>query len=83
MRPANSLQRDVRRCQLFPCGIFGKRVIRNAALGQCHSHRAGRPISVVDAQIAAITRSRGAKLVTRNAVDFERCGIDVIDPWQA
>jgi toxin FitB len=41
----------------------------------------GRPISQFDAQIAAIARSSGARLATRNTVDFEQCGIDVIDPW--
>jgi predicted nucleic acid-binding protein len=42
---------------------------------------AGRPISQFDATIAAITRSRGASLATRNAKDFEGCGIDVVNPW--
>ena len=41
----------------------------------------GRPISVSDAQIAAIARSRGAAVATRNVRDFEGCGIEVIDPW--
>jgi predicted nucleic acid-binding protein len=41
----------------------------------------GRPIAQFDAQIAAIARSRGATLATRNTGDFEDCGIDVIDPW--
>ncbi len=43
--------------------------------------RAGRPISQSDAQIAAIARSRGATLATRNVRDFERCGITVVNPW--
>lgn len=41
----------------------------------------GRPINYADAQIAAITRARGAKLATRNIADFKDCGIDLIDPW--
>lgn len=45
--------------------------------------RAGRPITQFDAQIAAIARSRGASVATRNIGDFERCGINVIDPWRA
>ena len=44
--------------------------------------RKGRPISQLDAQIAAIAHSRGATLATRNTPDFAECGIDVIDPWQ-
>lgn len=43
--------------------------------------RAGRPISQFDAQIGAIARSRGAKLATRNIVDFEGCDVDLINPW--
>ena len=45
--------------------------------------RLGRPISQFDGQIAAIARSRGADLATRNTPDFDECGIDVIDPWHA
>jgi predicted nucleic acid-binding protein len=41
----------------------------------------GRPIAQFDAQIAGIARSRGAMLATRNARDFEACGIDVVNPW--
>ncbi len=43
----------------------------------------GQPISQIDGQIAAITRSRGARLATRNVRDFADCGITVIDPWTA
>jgi hypothetical protein len=42
---------------------------------------AGRPITQFDAQIAGITRSRGAQLATRNVSDFYACGFEVIDPW--
>lgn len=44
--------------------------------------RLGRPISVPDAQIAAIASARRAALATRNVVDFDACGIAVIDPWR-
>lgn len=43
----------------------------------------GRPISDLDAQIAAIARTQKAALSTRNVSDFENCGIELIDPWQA
>ena len=42
---------------------------------------AGRPISQTDAQIAAIARSRGASVATRNIEDFVDCGIAVVNPW--
>ncbi|HEY5207959.1 MAG TPA: type II toxin-antitoxin system VapC family toxin [Stellaceae bacterium] len=45
--------------------------------------RAGQPISEGDARIAAIVRSRGATLATRNTADFTACGIPVISPWEA
>lgn len=42
----------------------------------------GLPIEGFDAQIAAICRTRGAALATRNGKEFEETGIDVVDPWQ-
>lgn len=41
----------------------------------------GAPISAFDAQIAGISRSRGAQVATRNVADFDGCGIGVVDPW--
>jgi toxin FitB len=43
--------------------------------------RAGRPISGFDALIAAVCRSQGAALATRNASDFDGTGIEIVDPW--
>ncbi len=43
----------------------------------------GRPISDLDAQIAAIARTHHAPLATRDTSDFANCGIELIDPWQA
>jgi predicted nucleic acid-binding protein len=45
--------------------------------------RAGRPISHFDAQIAAIARSAGAAIATRNVTDYYDCGVKVINPWDA
>lgn len=42
---------------------------------------AGKPISQFDAMIAAVVRSRGAMLATRNVKDFVDCGIHIVDPW--
>jgi len=47
-----------------------------------HRRQIGQPISQIDGQIAAITRSRGAQLATRNVRDFVVCGITLVDPWR-
>jgi predicted nucleic acid-binding protein len=41
----------------------------------------GLPISFADAQIAAVTQSRGGRLATRNVRDFADCGIEIVNPW--
>ena len=41
----------------------------------------GRPIADADCQIAAIARSMGAMVATRNIRDFDGCGVPVINPW--
>lgn len=43
----------------------------------------GRPLSLADGQIAAIARSRGMAVVTRNVGDFEGAGVELVDPWAA
>jgi predicted nucleic acid-binding protein len=45
--------------------------------------RIGVPISMPDAQIAAICRVSGAGLATRNTRDFESTGLVLINPWAA
>ena len=42
---------------------------------------AGHPISQADRQIAAIARSRGASVVTRDVGGFEGSGVEVVNPW--
>lgn len=44
---------------------------------------AGLPITMADAQIAAICRARECALATRNVSDFEVTGIQVVNPWTA
>ena len=40
-----------------------------------------RPVPPADCQIAAIARSRGMAMATRNVRDFEDIDIEVVDPW--
>jgi toxin FitB len=44
--------------------------------------RSGKPIAGFDALIAAVCRSQGALLATRNVADFDGTGVEVIDPWR-
>jgi predicted nucleic acid-binding protein len=45
--------------------------------------RAGRPMSILDGQIAAIARAHRFALATRNVRDFEATGLEVVDPFEA
>jgi predicted nucleic acid-binding protein len=44
--------------------------------------RAGQPISISDAQIAAICQALDATLATRNTADFTGTGVNLINPWK-
>jgi predicted nucleic acid-binding protein len=44
--------------------------------------RAGLPISMADAQTAAICRNWSAALATRNIDDFSDTGVHVVNPWR-
>ena len=44
---------------------------------------AGRTVAPADCQIAAIARSRGMAVATRNVRDFGDIGVEVVDPWTA
>lgn len=43
----------------------------------------GLPLSVPAGQIAAIARRNHLAVATRNVLDFERCGIDALNPFAA
>ena len=62
---------------------FDRAAARSFATIGAARKAAGMPISHADCQIAAIARSRGARVATRNDGDFERCGVEAINPWPA
>ena len=41
------------------------------------------PVDAHDCIIAAIASVNGAPVATRNVRDFRRCGVSVINPWEA
>lgn len=43
--------------------------------------KAGRPSGTIDLMLAAIARTQGAVVATRNIADFEGLGLDILDPW--
>lgn len=45
--------------------------------------RLGRPVGLLDMQIAAIAVARGAPVATRNDLHFDDPEITVINPWDA
>lgn len=45
------------------------------------ARKAGRPMSVPDAAIAAIARSNDCALATRNIKDFQTTGVELVSPW--
>jgi hypothetical protein len=60
---------------------FGSDAAQAYARIAADRRRAGRPISQFDAQIAAIARSAGAAIATRNVTDYDRCGVKILNPW--
>jgi len=46
-----------------------------------HRREIGRPMSILDGQIAAIARVHGFAVATGNVRDFEECGLEIVDPF--
>ena len=65
--------------RILPFDSPAAREFADIAVGR---RRSGRPMSEADARIAAIARSRGAAVATRNVQDFADCDLVVIDPWR-
>ncbi|EKD53836.1 MAG: hypothetical protein ACD_60C00149G0035 [uncultured bacterium] len=47
-----------------------------------HRKKLGRPLSILDGQIAAIALTQGAAIATRNVRDFAHCNLDLINPFE-
>ncbi len=47
------------------------------------SEHRGRPLPVIDSLIAATAIAHKLSVVSRNAADFERCGVECVNPWEA
>ena len=62
--------------------IFEDRAARAFSQIASSRRRQGKPMSVFDAQIAAIARAHGATLATRSPYAFEECGVRLVNPWE-
>jgi|SRR5277367_1164091 len=69
----------------FGDGIFGFDRLAADAYGDLIAarERSGRPLLGFDGLIAAIAASRGLGIATRDARDFDGCGIQVVNPWDS
>ena len=61
--------------------VFDGRAAAHFASIGAERESVGRPISQFDTMIAAIARSHGFVVATRDTRDFELCGIKLINPW--
>ena len=48
---------------------------------RAYRKKIGRPLSDFDGQIAAIARTHGFSLATRNVKDFEHCLVELVNPF--
>jgi toxin FitB len=68
--------------------VFGERVLffdvvaaKAYADVMSLARRTGRPIGIVDGQIAAIAAAHEFTVATRDTAPFEAAGLRVLDPW--
>ena len=43
--------------------------------------RLGRPVGILDSQVAAIARAHEMAVVTRNVTHFDDCNVRIVNPW--
>jgi hypothetical protein len=60
---------DRRAARLYP-EVMGRR------------RKLGRPLGILDGQIASIARANDLAIATRNISDFEECGLERINPFE-
>ena len=62
---------------------FDERAAREFPVVMGHRKGIGRPLSVLDGQIASVARANHLAVATRNVRDFEECGLELINPFEA
>ncbi|TKT82570.1 type II toxin-antitoxin system VapC family toxin [Aquamicrobium sp. LC103] len=80
---ANVIERFLTEKIVNPIQSFDAHDASAYARISAHRHRIGRVVRELDAQIAAIAQTRSLTIATRNVSDFEDCGVEIINPWEA
>ena len=62
--------------------LFDSAAAEEYAAIRVHVESIGRRVEDLDLMIAAIARSYGAAVATRNGRDFADCGVPLINPWE-
>ncbi|MCW5730269.1 MAG: type II toxin-antitoxin system VapC family toxin [Alphaproteobacteria bacterium] len=67
----------------YAARIFGLTEDAALAYGEImgEASRRGSGMSAADGMIAAIARTNGGRLATRNQADFRAAGLELISPW--
>lgn len=60
---------------------FDEKAARRYGELRARRQRSGRPMSVLDGQIAAIARANRFAVATGNVRDFEECGLEIVNPF--
>lgn len=63
--------------------VFDEEAARFYGLVMGRRKEIGRPMSVLDGQIASIARAMGFAVATRNVLDFVECGVEIINPFES
>ena len=70
--------------------LFGSRILlfdQQAAITYAsligRAKASGHPISVADGQIAAIAKTHGFTVATRDTTPFTSVGVSILNPWEA
>lgn len=62
---------------------FDEKAARGYGELMAERRKQGRPMSILDGQIAAIARSGSLAVATRNVADFGGCGLEILNPFEA
>jgi predicted nucleic acid-binding protein len=63
--------------------VFDEEAARHYGEVMARRKEMGRPLAVLDGQIAAIARANSCAVVTRNVRDFLDCGVETVNPFES